>query len=220
VKNLRDKSLLYTRTTGPHTNAGNTDNSPMPKRSMKENMIYTVFHEKETTRSYYSEGSFPDFPGFVPTVNLSWFVAMSYLANLIYVTEHDHLKVIQISNEVTRVYRESMLNKWFADLLLPVPVSNQWSAVYDTDIQYLLGFYSLCSFIFGKNYCRYPTLDRNVHLGICLMHFLLYLRLRCVIDENRLSDVGVLVFDWKTHVKDCTDDKNANNGRIILRTIL
>jgi len=37
-----------------------------------------------------------------------------------------------------------------------------------------------------------------------------------VIDENGLSGIGVLMFDWNTHVNDCTSDKNANNARTVL----
>jgi len=116
-----------------------------------------------------------------------------------------------------------MMHKWFADLMLPVAISTQWCPIYDADIQSLIGFYVLCSYVLGTNdsgMSGYVTHGHDVQLGICPVQFLLYLRMRCAMDSNRLSDIAEIISDWWIHVEQCTGDKNANSARIVLQAIL
>jgi len=136
-----------------------------------------TFHDDETIKT--CEGILPNLPGFTATVNMSWFIVKTHLANLLYITERDYEAVIAICNDIMNVYNESMLHKWFADILLPASLSTQWTAVYDSDIQQLLGFYVLSLFVLNRNGCH------DVHLGICPVQYSIYLKIRCMIDQHR-----------------------------------
>jgi len=174
--------------------------------------LYSVFHENETLTTY-QEGFLPNLPGFVPTVSLSWFAAKAYLANLIYTTECDQSSVIQICDEINHVYHSSFAHRWMADVCLPVFLSTQWTAIYDTEVQTLIGFYSLCSYVLNRKG------SREVYLSVCPIHFSIYLKLRCAIDNDRMSDLGGLKTEWIYHLKECTTDKNATNARVVLLAI-
>ena len=57
--------------------------------------------------------------------------------------------------------------------------------IYDKEIQSMLGFYSLCSYVLDK--CS----NRSVYLGVCPEQFALYLKLRAAVDQsqNKWEDV-------------------------------
>jgi len=56
----------------------------------------------------------------------------------------------------------------------PVVLSTQWTSIYDKEIQELLGFYFVCSYVLDK--CG----SRSASLGVCPVQFALYVKLRTV----------------------------------------
>ena len=116
-------------------------------------------------------------PGHSPTVNASWFIAKAYLANLYYNTQSDHRATIDTCDEIVETYKLSKYNQQFAELSFPVILSTQWSEIYDKEIQSMLGFYSLCSYVLDK------AGSRSVYLGVCPVLFSLYLKVRCLTDQ-------------------------------------
>jgi len=87
------KCLVYARSLEPPTRVNNREKEQIPKTNVEEIRLYSVFHNKETACISYSEGFFPNLPGFMATVSLSWFVAKAYLANLMYTTVRDEAYV-------------------------------------------------------------------------------------------------------------------------------
>jgi len=111
-------------------------------------------------------------PGRSPTVNISWFIAKAYLANLYYTTQRDVSLTIQTCDDITDVYRQSHMNQTFAEKTFPVMLSTQWTCIYDKEIQQVLGFYSLSSYVLDK--CS----SRSVYLGVCPVQFALFVKVR------------------------------------------
>jgi len=55
-----------------------------------------------------------DWPGSCPTVNISWFIAKAYLANLYYTTQRDVSLTIQTCYNIINVFRPSYMNQQYA----------------------------------------------------------------------------------------------------------
>jgi len=64
------------------------------------------------------------------------------------------------------------MNEEFAERTFLVVLSTHWSSIYENEIQQLLGFHSLCSYVLDK------SSSRSVHLGVCPVLFALYVKLR------------------------------------------
>jgi len=195
----------------------NTDSREIvgAKSSTKEVALrcYSVFQESETTTTYY-DGFIPNAQGVTPSVSMSWFVAKAYMANLVYTAYRDYATAIRICDEMIEVFVYSVMNKLFAEIMFPVSLSTQWTAAYDAEIQRVLGFYALCSFVSDAER------SRDVYLGICPIQFSIYLKIRCALDQGRSSEFEKLKRDWKRHGDRCSSDKNTNNGRVLLVSII
>jgi len=102
------------------------------------------------------------------------------------------------------------MNSRFAERAFPVQLSTQWTEIYDNDIQELLGFHSLCTYIMTQGN------RRAVCLGVCLVQFALYLKL--CIDVKALGCNGVIALNkYIEHQRVCQCDNKVNNGRGILK---
>ena len=178
--------------------------------------MYSVFHDNDNKTTTTYEGYFPRLPGALPIVSMSWFLAKAHMANLVYTTEQDYEMVIKLCDELIEMFLSAMLHSFIAELILPVALSTQWTAVYDDDIQKMLGFYCLCSFVFD------PRDSRVVHLGICPVQFSYYLKTLCtvIIGQRFCKDHNLIIRDWLNHIRTCTCDTNKNNGRMMLLTII
>ena len=116
-------------------------------------------------------------PGHSPTVNASWFIAKAYLANLCY-TQRYYDAAIETCNEVFEVSTISEANQRFAEQAFSVLLSTQWTAVYDAELQALLGLCSLCAFVSNRRDAR------SMCLAECPVQFVLYLKVRCALDQR------------------------------------
>jgi len=65
--------------------------------------VYHVTNINTQTKTHFE--FYKDWPGQSPTVNISWFIAKAYLANLYYTTQHDVNLTIQTCDDVIDVYR-------------------------------------------------------------------------------------------------------------------
>ena len=137
-----------------------------------------------------------EWPGRSPTVNVSSFIAKAYLANLYYTQRH-YEAALETCNEVVAVYKDSEGNKQFADHTFPVLLTTQWAAVYDKELQALLGLCSLCRFVSNR------TDARSVCLAVCPVKFVLYLKLRCAHDQRCWADVRQSASEYDAHVEQC-----------------
>jgi len=152
-----------------------------------------------------------------PTVNISWFLAKAYLANLSYTAEQDWEATLATCDDIISVYMHSLYNKQFAEETLAFVLSTEWAAIFDRQVQAVLGFYSLCSFFLNKSG------DRAVCLGVCPVLFAHYLKL-CVLrdkDESRRTRTSCYELlrqleAYNEHFHACTSDYKVNNGRWIL----
>jgi len=175
------------------------------KVRMITNVNISAFTDtKMDTFTDIKEKVFREWPGFSPTVNISWFIAKAYLANLYYTTQRDVSLTIKTCDDIINVYWQSKMNRRFAEKIFPVVLSTQWTSIYDKEIQELLGFYSLSSYVFDK--CS----SRSVYLGVCPVQFAHYVKVRSA-TEHTFSDA---ILDFDTHIKECVCDKNVNNGTI------
>ena len=134
-----------------------------------KNRIYGTPHITDV--SFYREQSSRS-----PTVNASWFIAKAYLANLYYTQRH-YKAAIETCNEFVEVYKHSIGNKTITEDTFPVLLSTQWTAVYDAELQALLGLCSLCAFVSNR------TDALSVCLAVCPVLFALYLKARCALDQ-------------------------------------
>ena len=115
------------------------------------------------------------------------------------------------------------MNHKFAEHIFPVVLSTQWTSIYDKEIQELLGFYSLCSYVFDK------SSSRSVYLRVCPIQFALYLRLRAAMDIlNKETDncqlfnpeaIVTCVDNVIGHTKYCNGESRFRNGLIFLSTV-
>jgi hypothetical protein len=105
-----------------------------------------------------------------PTVCISWFITKAYLANLHYTMTRKYITVITLCQEIMTGSKKSKCNSFFAERTLPVILSTEWTEIYDREIQAILGFYSLCSYLLKCN--------SLVYLGVCPILYILYLMVR------------------------------------------
>ena len=100
-------------------------------------------------------------------------------------------------NEVVEAFKISLANQLFAECTFPVLLSTQWAAVYDAELQALLGLCSLCAFVLNS------TDARSVCLAVCPVLFVLYLKLRCALDQHSMVDVLQGINDVHEHETKC-----------------
>jgi len=97
----------------------------------------------------------------------------------------------------------------FAEHKFLVVLSTQWTSIYDKEIQELLGFYSLCTYVLGN------SSSRSVYLGVCSVQFAFYVKLRTVMRAAHVISVLTINMyrdDCSEHIHDCQCDKKVNNG--------
>jgi len=169
--------------------------------NIRRHPIFTIY---ESSDSYACVQVFKEWPGRSPTVNISWFIAKAYLANLYYTTQRDVSLTIQTCDDIIDVYNQSEKNLIIAERMFPVILSTQWTSVYDKEIQELLGFYSLCSYVLDK--CS----SRSVYLGVCPVLFAHYVKLRTMIVEIRRK--GQNVFNHYTSCRYITNFYEHTNA--------
>jgi len=142
-------------------------------------------------------------------VNIAWFTAKAYLANLYYTTQRDVSLTIQTCDDIIDVYNQSVMNLFFAERTFPVILSTQWTSVYDKEIRELLGFHSLCSYVLDK--CS----SRSVYLGVCSVQFALYVKLRTVKRAAHVFSVPTnnkYIVDYNEHNQACKCNKKVSTG--------
>jgi len=182
---------------------GNNDSSENVSKNRNVNIL---LHNKGTI--YNSSHSFvqlyKEWPGQSPTVNISWFIAMAYLANLYYTTQRDVSLTIQTCDDIIDVYRQSSMNVLFAEKTFPVILSTQWSCIYDKEIQEMLGFYSLCSYVLDN------SSSRSVYLGVCPVQFALYVKVRTTVEIFRMNQNVTNYNSSCRCVKDCFEHESVS----------
>jgi len=138
-------------------------------------------------------------PGQSTTVNISWFIAKAYLANLYYTTQRDDSIAIQICDDVINVYRQFFMNEWFVKKTFRVVLSTQWTSIYDKEIQELLGFHSLCSYVLDE------SSSRSVYLEVCTVQFALYVKMRTAKRAHLFSvnTANEYIDDYNEHMPAC-----------------
>jgi len=209
------KCLLYSRLVETREKNKNITTIMNDDQSEKERNVSLILYIKtnlaEVTRPYVK--CFKEYPGWSPTVNISWFIAKAYLANLYYTTQRDASLTIQTCDDIIDVSRQSLKNQWFAERTFPVVLSTQWTSIYDKEIQEVLGFYSLCSYVFDK--CS----SRSVYLGVCPVQFVLYLKLRTELAHGFRGQIITKYADeCNQHMKICRcNDKVKMIGSLILQ---
>jgi len=155
-----------------------------------------------TVLTFTDDRFYQEWPGRSPTVNISWFIAKAYLANLYYTTQRDVSLAIQTCDDIIDVYQLSIMNKVFADMTFPVVLSTQWTSIYDKEIQELLGLYSLCSYVLDE--CS----SRSVYLCVCPVQFALYVKVRMA-RLHALSEWSKYLHDYNEHIAKCYCDMNV-----------
>ena len=133
-------------------------------------------------------------------MNASWFIAKAYLANLYYTQRHFNM-ALETCNEVYEVFAIFEANQWFTEQAFPVLLSTQWTAVYDAELQALLGLCSLCAFVSNR------TDVRSACLAVCPVLFVLYLKVRCAYHKNCAADAERSFRDFEAHDKKCKSSK-------------
>ena len=157
--------------------------------------------------------------GAAPTVSVSWFIAEAYLANYYYTAQRDNSSALHKCNEIIRVYRDSRANQLFAERTFPVVFTTRWTLIYDREIQEMIGFYSLCQFLFNIT-----GRGRSVYIGVCPVLFAMYLKIRCLCDQVLLEDeadetlatMERFVEEEFEHLNQCESDWFVNNARYTL----
>ena len=115
-------------------------------------------------------------PTISPTVNMSWFLAKLYLANLWFTIEQDYVRTVQLCNEVIATSNISIANYLFSERMFPMELA-RFSSIFDKKIQAMLGFYSLCRHIRGR--IRGPSRGPSRCQAVCPIQFAFYLLTRC-----------------------------------------
>jgi len=210
------KCLLYCRFVEKHENKLNYNLNEKIKKGRNVNIAIYFVTDMNThigTRAELCK----EWPGWSPTVNISWFIAKAYLANLHYTTQRDASLTIQTCDDVIHVYRQSNMNLQFAERTFPVVLSTQWTSIYDKEIQELLGFYSLSSYVLDKGS------SRSVYLGVCPVQFVIYVKLRTVMRAAHLFSVSTInkyIDDCNEHIHACQCDQKVNKGFNVLSQVL
>jgi len=198
------KCLLYSRLVETRENKQTVTTLPNYDQNEKERsesiFLYMKTNVEGVARSH--EKLVKDWPGWSPTVNISWFIAKAYLANFYYTNQRDDVSLtIQTCDDIIDVYRQSFMNEYFAEKTFPVVLSTQWTSIYDKEIQELLGFYSLCSYVFDK--CS----SRSVYFCVCPVQFALYVKLRTELAHGFSRwIINKYTFDCNEHIRTCLFD--------------
>ena len=178
-------------------------------------MIIAVYQEvKLSSNTETHVQSYKYRHGHSPFVHISWFIAKAYLANLYYATRRNVNRTIDACDNVIVISKLSFMNREFAERTFPVVLSTQWTSIYDKEIQQLLGFYSLCSYVLDK--CS----SRSVYLSVCPVQFALYLRLRVVVDQwqwIKYPRVQIYIGDYDEHIDQCQCMKMIGTGRLCMQ---
>jgi len=156
---------------------------------------------------------YKEWPGKSPTVNISWFIAKAYLANLYYRTQRDVTLTLSTCDDIIDTSKLSYMNNRFAERAFPVVLSMQWADIYDKEIQALLGFHSLCTYIMTQGR------SRAVYLGVCPVQFALYFKVRIGV-ETLACNGEIAVNKYIEHQRVCLCDQKINNGRNIIKYTL
>ena len=85
---------------------------------------------------------------------------------------------------------------------------------YDKEIQSMLGFYSLCSYVLDK------SSSRSVYLGVCPVQFALYLRI-CTASDHVLNKDSVKKSckNYCERIDACATDRWVGNEILIVTTV-
>jgi len=150
---------------------------------------------------------YKQWPGISPTVIISWFIAKAYLINLYYTSQCDVNLTFKKCDDISDVYRQSRMNHWFAEKTSPVVLSTHWSNIYDKEIQQLLGFQYLCSYVLNK------SSSCSVYLGVCPVQFALYVKVCTVIDHvfrvSVFSITSMHINNYSKHTRECPCDSKG-----------
>jgi len=173
---------------------------------------YAVFTNKKRTFAF--EGRFQHFPGLTPNVGLSWFVAKAFLQ-----ISHTPLNEItrQSCNYATKSLKSiTIQHRWMSDygITLPVPLTTELTAVYDSEIQQLLGFLSLGEFV-----CNAAG-SRSVKLGVCPAQFAMYLKCRSAADQTTFCSSSSECKEFLEHRRTCKISPIVDCCYIIILTVL
>jgi len=124
------KYLLYSRSVEKHEN--NLDDY-INEKSNKSRNVNIALYNISTMNTFIDTNLelYKEWPGHSPTVNISWFIAKAYLANLYYITQRDVSLTIKTCDEVIGVYQQSYMNQQFAECIFPVVLSTQRTSIYD-----------------------------------------------------------------------------------------
>ena len=135
-------------------------------------------------------------------------MAKAFLANLHYAC-HDFAATIETCDDIFATCGISLGNNNYAEKTFPVLLSTEWAAIYDNEIQAMLGFHSLCAFLFDLK-----VRSRSVCLCVCPILFAHYLKIHCF---TRLSDFMKYLHEiYAFHVNACQCQANANIASIVL----
>lgn len=85
-----------------------------------------------------------------PTVNATWFITKIYLENYNCTAGHADGKALAACVEIERVHKQSVGNSNSAERTYQIILSPDWTESNDRQIQQLLVFYALCSFVVNK----------------------------------------------------------------------
>jgi len=104
------KCLLYSRSVEKHEQT--LDNYNMKETIVEDVNVIVVVHlvTKVNTLVNYDYMFLKQWPGISPTVNISWFIAKAYLANLYYTSQCDVNLTLKTCDDIIDVYRQSNLN--------------------------------------------------------------------------------------------------------------
>ena len=142
------------------------------------------------------------------TGHVTWFIAQAYLANLLYTTERNYAATVEACDKILDTNELSHENRRFAQRTFPVVISTEWIQIFDSGIQSVIGFYSLCSFIQSK------AVRRSVYLGVCPVHFAL--KLRCAVDAGDRVRLMELKQEYKCHNERCAEsDPRVRDNRAL-----
>ena len=126
----------------------------------------------------------------------------------------DNFRDLGSNDFALELHRKSVCNQWIS-IALPVLLSTQWTAVYDAELQALLGFCSLCAFVSNR------TDAGSVCLAVCPVQFVLYLNVRCALDQRCTVDVWRSITDFYTYNKQAiTCVRGFYMSTIILSSLL
>jgi len=208
------KRLLYSRCVKEHENQLNKCYLSEAMSHECRNVNITVKCTAHVKDNYHTNTIFFNaIHGMSPTVNISWFIAKAYLANLYYTTQRDVSLTIQTCDDVIDVYRQSRMNQDFAERAFPVVLSTTWTSIYDKEIQALLGFYSLCTYVLDT--CS----SRSVYLGVCPVQFAHYVKVRMV-KAHMFSDWTRYVDMYNEHLEVSMCSRRVTNGGLVLSRVL